>query len=150
VQRTAEIAISAGMAVLAVVFYSLGSFSQTINPDDPGPGVYPRALSILLFIAAVAQIVLSWRKNVKPHGNEAEAAETGGFSWGVFVGTMLLSVIYGFVFDKVNYLVTTTCFLLAMMLLGGVRKWHVLLCVAVGYSLATYYLFGRVLMVPLK
>ncbi len=149
-QRTAEILISAGMAVLAVVFYFLGGFTQSINPDDPGPGIYPRALSFLLFIAALVQIVLSWRKKAKPDENGKEDAESGAFSWRVFVGTILLSVLYGFVFDKVSYLVTTTCFLVAMMLLGGVRKWYVLLCVAIGYSVSTYYLFGQVLMVPLK
>lgn len=138
------------MAVLAVVFYALGGFTQSINPDDPGPGIYPRALSFLLFIAALVQIVLSWRKKTKPDENGKEDAESGAFSWRVFAGTMLLSVLYGFVFDKVSYLVTTTCFLVAMMLLGGVRKWYVLLCVAIGYSVSTYYLFGQVLMVPLK
>jgi len=150
VQRTAEILISAGMAVLAVVFYSLGAFTQTVNPDEPGPGIFPRTLSFLLFIAASVQIVLSWRKKAEPREYGKEIAEKGDFSWRVFVGTMLLSVLYGFVFNKVSYLVTTTCFLLAMMLLGGVRKWYVLVCVAMGYSVATYYLFGRVLMVPLK
>ncbi len=149
-QRTAEILISAGMAALAVVFYFLGGFTQTVNPDDPGPGLFPRTLSLLLFIAALAQIVLSWRKKAEPRENGEEVAEGGDFSWRMFVGTMFLSVVYGFVFDKASYLVTTTCFLLAMMLLGGVRKWYVLLCVAMGYSVATYYLFGRVLMVPLK
>ena len=149
-QRTAEILISAGMAVLAAVFYFLGAYTQTVNPDDPGPGLFPRTLSFLLFIAALAQIVLSWRKKAEPPESGKEVAESGDFSWRVFVGTILLSVLYGFVFDKASYLVTTTCFLLAMMLLGGVRKWYVLLCVATGYSLATYYLFGRVLMVPLK
>jgi putative tricarboxylic transport membrane protein len=150
VQRTAEIVISAGMAVLAVVFYSLGTFTQSVNPDDPGPGFYPRTLSLLLFIVALVQVVLSWRKKGEPSGNGNGVAEGRGFSWRVFIGTLLLSVLYGFVFDKVSYLVTTTCFLLAMMLVGGVRKWHVLLCVAIGYSVATYYLFGHVLMVPLK
>jgi len=150
VQRTAEILISAGMAVLAVVFYSLGAFTQTVNPDEPGPGIFPRTLSFLLFIAALVQIVLSWRKKAEPRESGKAVAEKGAFSWRVFVGTMLLSVLYGFVFNKVSYLVTTTCFLLAMMLLGGVRKWYVLVCVAIGYSVATYYLFGRVLMVPLK
>jgi cell division protein FtsW (lipid II flippase) len=138
------------MALLAVVFYTFGTFTQSINPDDPGPGFYPRTLSVLLFIVALAQIVLSWRKKVEPHEKGKEVAERGGFSWRVFIGTMLLSVLYGFVFDKASYLVTTTCFLLAMMILGGVRKWYVLLCVAIGYSMATYYLFGQVLMVPLK
>ena len=32
----------------------------------------------------------------------------------------------------------------------GVRKWHVLLSVAISYSVATYFLFGHVLMVQLK
>ena len=34
-------------------------------------------------------------------------------------GTMIFSILYGLVFDKVSYLVTTPCFLVAMMLLGG-------------------------------
>jgi putative tricarboxylic transport membrane protein len=150
VQTTAEILISAGMALLAVLFYTLGNFTQSVNPDDPGPGFYPRTLSLLLFIAALAQIGLSWRKKRELHEKVQEVAEGSGFSYRVFIGTMLLSVVYGFVFDKVSYLVTTTCFLLAMMLLGGVRKWHVLLSVAISYSVATYFLFGHVLMVQLK
>jgi putative tricarboxylic transport membrane protein len=150
VQRTAEILISAGMALLAAFFYFLGNFTQSVNPDDPGPGFYPRTLSFLLFIVALAQIALSWRKKREPREKGKEVAERGGFSYRVFIGTILLSIFYGFVFDKVSYLITTTCFLLAMMLLGGVRKWYVLLCVAIGYSVTTYYLFGQVLMVPLK
>lgn len=149
-RTTAEIAISAGMALLAVVFYALGNFTQTVNPDDPGPGFYPRTLSALLFIAALLQMVLSWRKKIELRKKGDEIEEPSGFSYRVFVGTLLCSVLYGFVFDKMSYLVTTTCFLLAMMLLGGVRKWHVLLCVAISYSVATYYLFGQVLMVQLK
>ena len=149
-QRTAEILISSGMALLAAVFYFLGTFTQSINPDDPGPGFYPRTLSVLLFIFALIQIVLSWRKKGDLYENGKGVAEKGDFSWRVFVGTIFLSILYGLVFDKVSYLVTTTCFLMAMMLLGGVRKWQVLLCVAIGYSVATYYLFGQVLMVPLR
>jgi hypothetical protein len=150
VQTTAEILISAGMALLAVVFYALGNFTQTVNPDDPGPGFYPRTLSALLFVVALAQVVLSWRKKRVSYKRGNDVEEANGFSYRIFIGTMLLSVLYGFFFDKVSYLVTTTCFLLAMMLLGGVRKWHVLLCVAISYSAATYYLFGHVLMVQLK
>lgn len=149
-QTTAEILISAGMALLAVVFYILGNFTQSVNPDDPGPGFYPRMLSLLLFITALAQIVLSWRKRMELRKREKKVAEKSGFSYRVFIGTLLLSVLYGFVFNKMSYLVTTTCFLMAMMLLGGVRKWHVLLGVAISYSAATYYLFGHVLMVQLK
>jgi len=141
---------AAGMAVLAILFYALGNFTQSVNPDDPGPGFYPRTLSVLLFIVALVQIVLSWRKKRESRNKGETVAGTAGFSYRVFIGTLLFSVLYGFVFNKASYLVTTTAFLLAMMLLGGVRKWHVLLGVAIIYSVATYYLFGHVLMVQLK
>lgn len=149
-QRTAEILISAGTALLAVIFYGVGNYTQTINPDDPGPGFFPRTLCVLLLIFSLTQVILSWLKKRDERGKGKAIAETGGFSYRMFFGTLLLSILYGLVFDKVSYLVTTTCFLVAMMLLGGVRKWTILLSVALSYSVATYYLFGKVLMVALK
>ena len=147
--RLGEILISTAMALLAVVFYSLGSFTQGINPDDPGPAFYPRLLSVLLFAFSFAQIILSWR--TKEEGQPEEAPGKKGRSpQKLILGTLLLSIAYGIVFEKVSYVLTTTCFLLAMMLLGGVRRWLVLLSVALCYSLATYFLFGDVLMIPLK
>jgi putative tricarboxylic transport membrane protein len=149
-QRTAEILISAGTALLAVIFYGVGNYTQTINPDDPGPGFFPRTLAVLLLIFSLTQVILSWLKKREERGERKTIAEAGDFSYRMFFGTLLLSVLYGFFFDKVSYLVNTTCFLVAMMLLGGVRKWTILVSVALCYSAATYYLFGKVLMVALK
>jgi len=146
--RLGEILISAGMALLAVVFYSLGSFTQEINPDDLGPAFYPRTLAVLLFAFSFAQIVLSWRTREGEQDKEAAVERKSPYK--LIIGTLLLSVAYGIVFDRVSYPLTTTFFLLAMMLLGGVRRWLVLLSVALCYSLSTYFLFNRVLMVPLK
>ena len=146
--RVGEILISVGMALVAVLFYSLGDFTQEINPDDPGPAFYPRILAVLLFAFSFAQIVISWLTR-KGEQDKEEAGERKS-PYKLIVGTLLLSVVYGIVFDKVSYILTTTCFLLAMMLLGGVRRWLVLLSVALCYSLSTYFLFNQVLMVPLK
>jgi len=144
-----ELGISAGMALLAVVFYSLATFRQDINPIDPGPALYPRVVSVLLFGFSVVQIFLSW----KPRDSEARpgagAGEATSQAYKYSLGTLALSVLYVGLFDKASYLVTTTGFLLALMFLGGVRKWHVLLGVALCYSMATYYVFGKILMVPL-
>jgi len=148
--RVGEILISVGMALVAIAFYGFGNFTQEINPDDPGPAFYPRALSILLLAFSLVQMILSWQKKKGVQEKDQVAPEKTDFSYKIILGTLLLSVIYGFVFDKVSYLLTTTCFLLAMMLIGGVRKWLILLSVAVCYSVGTYFLFGEVLMVPLK
>ena len=53
------------MALLAIVFYIRGNFTQTVNPDDPGPGFFPRSLCVLLFAAALTQGVVSWCKKRK-------------------------------------------------------------------------------------
>ena len=149
-KRWGELGISAGMALLAVAFYSLATFRQDINPIDPGPAVYPRVVSLLLFMFSVVQVLLSWkRKDSLEEGQGAAVRQAAGQAYKYSLGTLTLSILYVGFFDKANYLVTTTGFLLALMLLGGVRKWLVLLGVALCYSLATYYVFGQILMVPL-
>jgi hypothetical protein len=139
-----------GMALLAVAFYSLATFTQDINPVDPGPALYPRVVSVLLFVLSMLQVVLSWRRREPSGKNRGDAVGVATHqAYKYSLGTLVLSLLYVGLFDKMSYLVTTTGFLLALMFLGGVRKWSVLLGVAVCYSLATYYLFGKTLMVPL-
>jgi hypothetical protein len=62
-KRWGELGISAGMALLAIAFYSLATFRQDINPIDPGPAVYPRVVSLLLFVFSAVQVFLSWRRS---------------------------------------------------------------------------------------
>ena len=145
-----EIGISAGMALLAVGFYGLATFTQDINPVDPGPAAYPRAVSLLLFVCAAAQMLLSWRRREPAKEDTTKAAgATAKTAYFYSLGTLALSILYVGLFDKASYLVTTTGFLLALMLLGGVRRWLILLGVALLYSLSTYYVFGKILMVQL-
>ena len=35
---------------MAAMFYLLATFTQSINPVDPGPAFYPRIVSLLLFV----------------------------------------------------------------------------------------------------
>jgi len=143
-----EMLISVGMAVVAAAFYGLATFTQTINPADPGPAFYPRIVSLLLLVAAMAQAVQTWRSGRAGEPRGTQRARAGAASRYV-LGTLLLSVVYVFLFDKVPYVVGAAGFLLAVMLLAGVRRWRVLCGTALGYAVITYYIFGYVLTVPL-
>jgi hypothetical protein len=146
--RWGEVGISAGMALLAIAFYGLATFTQAINPVDPGPAFYPRVVSALLFVCAVLQILLSWGRTA-PAKTPREAGEHATVAYRYSLGTLALSVVYVAIFDRFSYLLTTTGFLLALMLMGGVRRWLILGGVSTAYALATYYVFGHLLMVPL-
>lgn len=144
--RWGELAIGLGMALLAAAFYGLATFTQDINPVDPGPAFYPKLVSLLLFAAATAQVFRTWREGRRARG---PARGWGGRATRYSLGTLGLSVLYVALFNQGPYLVTTTAFLLALMLLAGVRRWVLLGGAALGYALVTYYVFGQVLMVPL-
>jgi len=148
--RWGELAVSVWMALLAIGFYGLATFTQDVNPVDPGPAFYPRLVSLLLCVFSAVQIVLAWKgTDGSRAGEEAAKGMWAGAGLRLSVGTLALSLLYVGVFDKVSYLLTTPTFLLGLMLLGGVRKWGVLFGVALCYTLSTYYLFGKLLMVPL-
>jgi hypothetical protein len=143
-----EIGISLGMALLALAFYSLATFTQNINPVDPGPAFYPKLVSLLLLGFSLAQLVRTWGDGRRAAGARA-ASQTDRRAARYSLGTLALSVVFVALFTRVPYLVSTTGFLLALMLLTGVRRWLVLGGAALGYALVTYYLFGQFLMVPL-
>jgi hypothetical protein len=142
-------AISAGMAALAVAFYGLATFTQNINPVDPGPAFYPRIISVLLLAAAAAQFAVSWRRRRDGGAERLTAGAHRVSPYRYSLGTCLVSIVYVALFTRVDYLLSAGLLLAALMLLGGVRRWPVLVGVSVCYAAATYYLFGRLLMVPL-
>jgi putative tricarboxylic transport membrane protein len=148
--RWGELFVCVWMALVAIGFYGLATFKQEVNPIDPGPAFYPRLVSLLLLVFSSVQIFRSWKGRDRSPSADGEPKRLwGGATLKFSLGTLVLSLIYVGVFDKMSYLVTTPTFLLALMLLGGVRRWRVLLGVALCYTLATYYLFGRLLMVPI-
>jgi hypothetical protein len=138
------------MAVMAATFYGLATFTQSINPVDPGPAFYPRIVSALLFAAASIHVAVAWRAG-RARAGERSPREVSGSEPGsrYALGTLGLSVVYVAVFDRVPYVVGAIGFLLVLMLFAGVRRWAVLCGAALGYAAVTYYVFGRVLMVPL-
>jgi hypothetical protein len=142
--------ISVGMAVMAATFYGLATFTQNINPVDPGPAFYPRIVSVLLFAAASIHVAVAWRAG-RTRSGERSPREVGASEAGsrYALGTLVLSGVYVAVFDKVPYIAGAAGFLLALMLFAGVRRWAILGGAAFAYALLTYYVFGAVLMVPL-
>jgi hypothetical protein len=98
----------------------------------------------------MAHAIRTWREGRRRPADPGTAAHDGGIGGTRYIaGTLALSTLYVSLFNTVPYLVTTTLFLFAVMLLAGVRRWQVLCGSALGYALVTYYVFGQILMVPL-
>mgnify|MGYP000996658914 CR=1 FL=1 len=148
-----EIAVSTGMFLLALAFYVMADFKQQINPIDPGPAFFPKLTAAFTMILCMGHIISTIIKDKK--GSNKKEKDSGESKADLkllllyVLGSLALTVIYIALFEHVNYIILTMAFLLALMFLLGVRKWSTLLSVSFLYAVISYYIFAKVLLVPL-
>ncbi len=133
----------AGLVVLAVAlvfFFSSLPYAYT-SEYGPGPGMFPRWISVLLVVLAVLYIAASW-KGAQAAGRMPGAKEIRNILFIVIAMALfvLLLPIFGFT-------VCATLFLFA--LLFKAYKWFVGLAISVGATAVLYLLFAVLLDVRL-
>jgi putative tricarboxylic transport membrane protein len=146
-----ELGICVFMIIVSMFFIALSDFQQHSNPIDPGPALFPRITAAFTILLSAIQIIVSLREKVKADAVESTEKSRKANRLKLFYvfGTLALTIVYVFLFDLIKYILLTPIFLAAVMFLLGVRKWTVIVSVAVIYGAVSYWLYAQVLMVPL-
>lgn len=133
-QRRAPL-IGAGIFLLLgiITFAQTSGLDETGASHDPGAAGYPRLLAGTLIVLAM---ILSFQKD----GGEGETTVRGGNALRV-VGTIGLLIVYAALMEPLGYILSTSVFLVATMLLMGIRNIAGLIALPVGLSLANFYIF---------
>lgn len=134
------------VAAMLLLAFAVGIFAYTsftfpppAQPLDPGVTAFPQMVSVLIGVLAVAILVRPQEGEALPRGRAALRV----------IGTVLLLVVYAVVLDSVGFVITTAIFLLAELLLIGIRRPAPLILVPLGVSMGLFYLFRGFLEVPL-
>lgn len=127
------------LALAVFVFAYTFTFPPPTQELDPGLATLPRMIAVLIGVLALVPLA-------RPE--EGEALPRGGAALRV-VGTVVLLGAYALVIDSLGFVITTVAFLLAELLLIGVRRPLTLILVSVGLSLGLFYLFRMLLDVSL-
>lgn len=127
--------LALSVALMAYTF----TLPSPAQPSDPGVTALPRMIAVL--IGVLSLIILA-----RPE--EGEAMPRGGEVLRVSI-TVVLLLLYGVVMDVVGFVITTVVFLLAVLLLIGVRRPTTLALVPLGVSIGLFYLFRTLLEVSL-
>lgn len=126
--------------VLAVgIFAYTFTLPSPAQPTDPGVTALPRMISVL--IGVLALVVLARPEEGEPMPRGGSALRVGG--------SAALLAVYGIVMDGLGFVITTVAFLLAILLLIGVRRPAVLVLVPLVVSVGLFYLFRMLLEVSL-
>ena len=129
--------ITAGIIYLLSALFLVESF----NIKEPDSRILPRTYAIILIICATALIVTRLKKK----GEDSYDYSGTGIAMAM-VGMMLAYV--GLTYFVPLY-VTTPLFLICSMYYLGMKKWKVLLPIAVGMDVFIYLVFGLVFKVPI-
>src|SRR5688572_11665798 len=108
---------------------------------NPGPAYMPVVLALLLMVGGVAIALL---------GGEAPALRSVGFrEWRDAVAILAACVFAALGLERLGYRLTIFCVLL--FVLGGIERKRPVttLVFAVGFAAGTFFLFDRLLRVPL-
>ena len=117
--------------------------------NEPGPGVFPFAISLLLLISGAVWFIRG--KRGKAEKREGEKA--GGFAFLRNLATPLkivgLTALFILVFTRVGYLITSSLYLFILLLWVSRYKVIVSAALAVGIGVGSWYFFAKILAVQL-
>jgi len=114
---------------------------------QPGAGLYPLLLGILLVALSLALLVQSLReKETKPE--ESESFPKGRDRQRV-VAVGLALFLFALSLKPLGYAVTSAALMGAILRLFGLRSWMKITIISILCSAVSYYLFASILDVPL-
>ena len=127
------------LAFAVGVFAYTFTFPVPVQDLDPGVTAFPRMVTVLIGVLALVLLVRPREGEPLPRGRAAIRV----------IVTILFLCLYAVVMDSIGFVITTVVFLLAELLLIGVRRPVLLVLVPLGVAVGLFYLFRVFLEVPL-
>jgi putative tricarboxylic transport membrane protein len=137
----------------AVVYLSADSRLPQLQIGDPmGPQVFPALIGLGLLGSALLLMVETWRKR-RPGGAEPRPHSNQGVkelrAWLILIGMVLWTALYYWAFEPLGYLLSTLVYMFVLLACFNRGRWWVNAACAVGFTLAAYAVFTRLLQVAL-
>ncbi len=132
------------MGILLTIWaisYPIGSFSQ------PGPGLYPLVLGILLIFLSLNLLFGKIKKNLDLKEISSPIFTRGG--WKKVGYTVLILILATFFFERIGYLFTFFLLIMLLMIGAGHKSWKRILLISFFSALGIYIIFVLLLKQPL-
>jgi putative tricarboxylic transport membrane protein len=144
--RVSNTAIGLGLIVFAIAVLFYTRTFPTLEKGYPGPSLFPNVLAVLFIIAGVTLVAQGVRGRERLSKFDTSTITRSGL-----INILLVLgaiVFYIFLSDFLGFQITS------FILLFGIMKWLRVstrwsLVMACGVTLAIYFLFAKILLVPL-
>ena len=134
--------ILAGLAGLTLFEASRLAFGSIRVPHT---GFFPSILAILLLFFSIALLVQTCRQAVGESGGHPIKRQ----AWIRIVITLAAMLGFALVLEKLGFLLSTFGVMLVLLRVIEPQKWSRVIAVALATALVSYFLFARLLNIPL-
>lgn len=131
-------------SVLAIGYLIAGQEYPWGKMAEPGPGVYPLAVGILMLASAVGLGLEARVRRLRLETPWPTAAQGRRV-----LAVLASSLAYALLLPYLGHLFMGTLVSLVVLRVMGMARWSLSIGLAVAAGLGSYYLFGRILDVPL-
>jgi putative tricarboxylic transport membrane protein len=136
--------------VTSILFlmFTLGAFIESMKlpfgrVSAPAAGFFPAVLAVLLALTSLFIFVEALR------GSHDHVAQGKPLKWKKILLTLGSLLVFGFVFERLGYLLATFFFIIFLLRAVERQSWRLTLSVALSASLVSYIVFGLLLGTPL-
>jgi len=122
------------------LLFSIWSFTyQLWSLNQPGPGLFPLLLGILLIFLSFLLLLGQVKKHLPNKEKTLPFSMLGG--WKKVVYTIIVLLFAIFLFEKIGYLLTFFLLMISLRLGEKLQSWKVTLLVALFSALGVYLIF---------
>jgi len=150
--RNRTIAIGVLLMFLSAWFFA-GTWSFFDDGGYVSPRVFPRIISGCMFLLAtimVGQALIEHRSpSTKEAHHKTKIERTSRLAWLRIAAAVLVAFVYTQVIEPLGYLISTSLFLAATILLFKEKRWYVVATVSILGTIVFYTVFRLIFKVPL-
>lgn len=151
--------IAFAIVPVAFLVYAV-AFVAAVRDVSREAALYPRLLIGVFVPLLLIAALLEWRTAPASPGDAEPSADSDGLSvrqaiaivlkdWQQAIVTVLLIFVYLWTIPRLGFYSTTTIFVAAGAAVLKAGRWWLILALAVGTTVVSYLLFGRLLGAPL-
>ena len=142
--------VLAGCVILGAIVYLFADFTAPARgySDPVGPTVFPALVGAGLLASGVLLLYES-RKRTRIAGAAPPHSTEGNGHRLLLLGMAVWTALYYFSFESVGYLVVTPLYMFPMLAYFNRGKWLINTLISLGFALAIYVVFAKILQVSL-
>lgn len=137
-----------GASVIGIMYTIMAYSMPRASIGNPlAPSIFPLILGVTLTVLGLALLI---KEKSKYSPEKVKVKEVWSYHRKLTALTCAGGVAYALLFDRIGYILSTIIFLLIILFaINEKNKWKTNLIVAVCFSVAVYFIFSRLLGIPL-